>query len=237
MGGSKKAPAAPPPPAFQGGMVYDGNRLVSQTAKEGDNVITRYFNTPQEQQTKDYSAKRINELLPTLNSTSPEVMQQAQQLGNAYRDEQLQQFNQQYDPALRGLTESIANRFGTLKASPFLDEFTRMEQTIKQPALASINRDATMQQQGFEDRAQGKKYQELEALGFQLNDNQRNFLAGLQTPQSLSSTGNAFAQQDWANLINKQQMDWQNRDKRTGLRKLFDNYTIAGQVMRAFPKQ
>jgi hypothetical protein len=202
----KKAPKGPKAPSFQNGQVYIGDQLVSSTSKQGNNVVTRYNETPQQKQNRAYSQGRINQILPTLGKTPKAMSAQYDQIGKAYQDEQVANFNQQYDPQLRNLREDIAGRFGTLKATPFVDQLTTMEQTIRQPALASIGRNASLMKQDLFDRGEANKYKELEALGYQLSDSQQRFLTGLQGSGTQSAAGNNYAQQNFSNLFQNAQL-------------------------------
>lgn len=189
----KKSTPAPQAPAFQNSSVFNGNDLVSQTYQDPTyGIVTKYNSSPEQQASKAAAQSQINQILPTLGQTSPEMSAQYDSIANAYSDNAKASFDRIYDPSLRNLREDAGARFGTTQATPYYDQLTNLETNVKAPAYAQIANDATMQKQNLYNQGQSQKLQELQGLGYVLSGDQQNFLNGLSSSNANSASGNQF---------------------------------------------
>jgi hypothetical protein len=203
MGKKKKSnDSAPAAPAFTPSQVMIGNRVVGQTYMGPDgNIVTQYFESPEEIERRRISDQKINQILPTLGQTAPELGQRYDTMMNDYVSQQTDLFNRDYDKSLRGLREDIGSRFGTLKATPYFDKLQDLEKNVKAPAMLEIQRQGSMYRKDLDDQEQGRKLTELGALGYQLNTAQQNFLSGLQSPLTTATLMNNFNQNRYSQQL------------------------------------
>lgn len=205
MGKKSKQPA---PPRFQESEIKYGNQVIGRTYQDNGKVVQQYFASPEEIERQKIANQKINQILPTLGQSDAELSSQYQQMQQAYTDNALQQFNNMYDPALRNMREDVASRFGTLAATPFLDQYTQMEKTVRQPALTQIVNQGIQMKQDLYNQNESRKLQELQALGYNLSSDQQLFLNSLQSTASATNAGNQF------NLSNyKTQLDQYNTNR------------------------
>ena len=205
MGKSSKKPQAP---EFQESETKYGNQTIGRTYRDNGRIVQQYYASPEEIQRQQIANQKINEILPTLGQTGSELSAQYNQMQQAYTDNALQQFNNMYDPALRNMREDVASRFGTLAATPFLDQYKEMEKNIRQPALTQIVNQGIQLKQDLYNQNESRKLQELQALGYNLNADQQLFLNSLNSSLAGSNSANQF------NLTNyKTQLDQYNKDR------------------------
>lgn len=206
MGGSKKSSKAPSAPKFQSSKIYEGDRLVGETYKDKKlGVITKYYDDPEETIRKQQAQEGINRILPTLGQTAPEMSAQYDQIAQSYTDQQTDAFNKIYNPQLKSLREDIGSRFGTLQNSQYFDALNDLEKNVRTPALLDIARSAQQQKTNLYNNQEAQKLQQLQALGYVLNNDQAAFLAGLQNPQQSSNSANSFNLQNYAQQLQNYQ--------------------------------
>lgn len=194
--GHSSSPPAPPP--FQPSTIMYGNQVVGQTYKDANgNVVNAYYPTPAQQQNQQMAQDKINQILPTLDESNPALAKQWAAQANSYADQATAQFNREYDPTMRNLREDAASRFGTLQQTPYFDRMQQLETQVKMPAYEDIARQATLLQQDLANQDQGRKLQELQALGYNLSQDQQNFLNNLQAPLSTANSANAVSQNNY----------------------------------------
>jgi hypothetical protein len=207
-----KKSAAPAPPSFQPSAVMYGDQLVGKTYQDPKlGIVSQYMPTAEEQARQRMSQERINQLLPTLGQTAPEIAAQFDQSVNDYADDATAQFMRQFSPLMRATREDYASRFGGLNNSPYLDRMQEMEETVRMPALASIARQASSMRQDLFDKDQARKLRELQALGYTLNEDQSNFITQLQTPNQNAQLGNQFNQNTYLYDLQRYQQQQANQ--------------------------
>lgn len=184
---------APPAPSFQNSANFLGDQLVSRTYMDPQYGVTTKYTPDQVQLDSQKQAQaRINQILPTLGQTSPEMAKEYDNMANSYADQATAAFNREYEPAQRNLREDYASRFGTLQATPYLDAQADMENRVRVPALLDIANTAVQKKQDLYNTAQQQKLNELQGLGYVLNGDQTAFLQNLQNPQQVSANTNTF---------------------------------------------
>lgn len=210
---SKKAPAAP---KYTGGEVYYGNQLVGQSYMDPNKgVVTKYTPTAEQEESRKAAQGRINQILPTLGQTSPEMSKQYDDISSAWMDKQTAAYDREYQPLLRNLREDYSSRFGGLSNQPYIDALTDAETRQRQPAMLDISRQGTLMKQDLYNQAQQQKLNELQSLGYVLNSDQTNFLNALQNPQQSSQQANAFNQQNYAAALNQYNAERQAQQQNT----------------------
>lgn len=207
MGGAKKRTPPPPPapPNFQGSRVYEGDTLRSLTTKVGDDVITKSFLTPFEQQMQQQAQAQIAQLLPQISGTSKQTDARARELQDAFRNQSMMQFNQQWNPMVDQLQENNFSKFGSNTNQPFVDAIRRALQDVASPAMQSISNQAVMMREDLLDRDMQRKAQQLQMLGVPLSENQARLLSGLSSTQAGATMGQNFANQQFTNQFNAYQ--------------------------------
>jgi hypothetical protein len=221
MGGlfkKKKAAsqAAPTAPAFTPSTVMDGDRVVSKTYQDPSGaIVTQNFNTADEQQRKALANPRVNELLSTLGQTPEVLAKQYDQMGNDYATQQRTLFARDYNRSVENLQTNIASRFGTLKATPFLEDLKKLEGEVRSPAYQEINRNASLYRTDLGNQDLSRRLQELSALGYQLSNDQQKFLSGIQAPLSSSQLINNFNQNQYTQKLQQYQNDLAQRSSNT----------------------
>lgn len=199
---SAKKPATP---QFSGSKIYYGDNLVGETLKQGNDIITRYFPDPAEMERQKIADARINQLLPTLGQTAPELAAQYDQASNDWRNQQTDKFTQEYNKTMRGLREDTGRRFGTLKSSTYFDRMEDVTKNVWNPGILDINRNASIMRQDLSDQDQARKLRELSALGGTLSAGDQEFLGKLQPAYQGSQMGNNYNN----NLYNAQMQQYQ----------------------------
>lgn len=199
----KKAPNFAPSSISYGGQQVASMNKTYTTNKKGKKKFSGYelaYNpTEEEKQRQSMQQERINALLPSLGQSDPAINDRINQITGAYSDNAKAQFDRMYNPAMRKMRDQMGSRFGTLKATPYMDKVQEMEQQIRVPAYMEIANNAASMGQNLLDQDQGRKLQELQALGYQLNSDQQSFLNMLNPAQSAAQFGNQY-------LMNKYQL-------------------------------
>lgn len=196
-----KSSSAPQPPAFTPSAIYIGGRMVGQTYLDNGVVKTQYFESPEEIERRRISEQRVNQILPTLGQTAPEIGARYDQMRDDYIAQQTGMFDNEYNKTMKNLREDIGARFGTLKATPYFDKLEDLQKNVRNPAMLEIQRSGSMYRKDLDDQEQARKLNELSALGYSLNSQQQNFLSGLSAPQSLSGLFNQFNQNTYSQRL------------------------------------
>lgn len=190
--GDKKN-SAPKVPAFQPSEIRYGDNVVGKTFKDANgSIVTQFLPSPEESAREKMVQTRINEILPTLGQTAPELRAMYDEMGNTFINQQTEAFNREYEPIMRNMREDMFSRFGTGKSTPYLDKIQEMETNIRTPALRDIVQRGVLMKQDLGDQDQARKLRELSALGYNLSADQQDFLNMLAQGQNAASLGNQF---------------------------------------------
>lgn len=197
MGRGKEA-SAPPAPAFRPGEIRYGNQIVGKTFIDPKTkaIVSQYFPDPAEEERKKLTQERINQIMPTLGITAPELLAQYNQTETAFVDDSKKKFMEQYDPTLRELREDVAARFGTLNSSQFIDDLGKLENT-KASALSDIINRGKMLKYDLTNQEEARKLRALQGLGAMLNSDQMNYLDSIQQPLDNSAVLNSYLNNQW----------------------------------------
>ena len=199
MGKNDKKEEAPKTPGFAPSSIMYGDQVVGKTYKDKKTgqVITQYMPTAEEQQQKALAQQGINKILPTLGTSSEDMMKEWDNIANSYIGETTANYDRAYQPFLRQQREDYASRFGGLNNTPYVDALTNAETQMRQPAMMSIGNQATLMKKDLYNQEESRKLNELQALGYTLNGSQQNFLNGLTTPLNASNMANNFNQSNY----------------------------------------
>jgi hypothetical protein len=192
----------------------EGDFLRSRTTKKGDDVITQSFLTPFEQQMQAQAQAQIAQLMPQLTRTSQQTDARARELQDAYRNQSMMQFNQQWNPMVADLQENNFSKFGANTNQPFVDAMRKALESVASPAMQSIGNQAVMMREDLLDRDTQRKAQQLQMLGVPLSENQARLLSGLGSTQAGATMGQNFANQQFSNQFNAQQYNQANQPQR-----------------------
>lgn len=132
MGGSDKQPEQP---AFQGSQYKFGNNLMSSTYKNGNDIVTQWNPTEQEQQTYN----TLEDKLPSLYDKAT-TSQDFTPYVNAYTQNQKDAVNRDYNDSMRLLKANFASD-GIMGSSEGLDKLKPLQDSYNQ-SMQSIEANA-----------------------------------------------------------------------------------------------
>ncbi len=162
------------------------------TKKRGGTVYGNYEMNEYEKALYDYAQKTLADIVPQLNTFSPEVQQNIQQQLNAYQNQGMNSINSLYTPILNNLKNDIASRFGNLDNSMFLNNLNSIENS-RSSAMAQLAEDLILRQNELVNNELSTRYNYinlLNALQGQYNANALNGLsAALNLANSVKGTG------------------------------------------------
>lgn len=211
----KSKSSAPAAPSFTPSEIRYGDQVVGRTYMDNGQIVNQYFADPAEQERKKVANERINQILPTLGQTAPEIGQRYDQMRDDYIGQQTDLFNKEYDKTLKGLREDVVSRFGTTNATPYYDKMTELERDVRAPAYLDIQRTGSLMRKDLDTQEQQRKLQELSALGYTLSADQQAFLSGLNAPIQAGQYANNFNQQNYLNRLNAYNQQQQQRANAT----------------------
>lgn len=112
----------------QANATYKVNGKTKATTKKvGDTVYGNYNMNDYEKTVYDYTQKALAQILPQINTFSPDVMNGIQSQLNSYQHQGEKTINDIYTPMLNELKNDIASRFGNIDNSMFLDKLGSIE--------------------------------------------------------------------------------------------------------------
>ena len=188
---------APQPPSFSPSEVKYGDTTVSKTyLNPSGAIVTEYVPDPAELASKQQAQAQINQIIPTLGKTAPELSAQFDQTKQAFINDATQSFQDTYDPALKSLKEDIASRFGTLNSSEFLSGLNSLEKN-RANALADIATKAESVKADLVNQDEARKLNEIQALGGVLSADQTNFLNDTKSSLTASQSLSDFLNSQW----------------------------------------
>ncbi len=114
-------------PSYANGSYSINGKTKAQTYKDGDTVKSNYNMNKYEKSVYDYAQKNLAQILPQLNTFSPETLKGIQSQLNAYQNQGEKSINNIYTPLLNNLKTDIASRFGNIDNSMFLDKLNNLE--------------------------------------------------------------------------------------------------------------
>ena len=114
-------------PSYANGSYSINGKTKAQTYKDGDTVKSNYNMNKYEKSFYDYAQKNLAQILPQLNTFSPETLKGIQSQLNAYQNQGEKSINNIYTPLLNNLKTDIASRFGNIDNSMFLDKLNNLE--------------------------------------------------------------------------------------------------------------
>lgn len=195
MGKDESTPKAP---VFTPSSIEENGQVIGSTSIDPTTgqIVTNYTQTPQEIANQN----AINQILPTLGNPSQDYLNEIKQDQQNYQNQATQSFMNSYTPMINNQRESYASRFGTNQATPYLDALTADNQNVYNPAMENIAQESTTMGQSMMNQDEQTKLQELQALGYNLNAEQQQFLSSVQAPLNASEASNQFDQ----NLFNQE---------------------------------
>ncbi len=114
-------------PSYANGNYSINGKTKATTYKDGDTVKSNYNMNKYEKSVYDYAQKTLAQILPQLNTFSPETLKGIQSQLNAYQNQGEKSINNIYTPILNNLKTDIASRFGNIDNSMFLDKLNNIE--------------------------------------------------------------------------------------------------------------
>ena len=189
--GSSETPEAPP---YQGGISRIGGRDVSRNYKQGNDIVTETYTTPEEQAAYQYTQSQLLPLYQKAMTT-----QDFSGYADAYKQNQLAQLDKSYRQGLNTAKGALVSS-GQSSGSQGLDKLTAFNQPyMEQQATINANAPLQAQQMQVTDAA----------LNSSLMANAQNALNNYyQTGQQFGNQANALSNMgnQWAATNFQQQM-------------------------------
>ncbi len=113
-------------PSSSSNIFIDGEQVAGAKNSKGS-VSTNYNMNVDEKALMDYTRKNMLSGLENINVFSPDVRNSIQEQVGAYTRQGLKTINDTYEPMFRNLQSNIAQRFGNLDNSVFMDNLNSIE--------------------------------------------------------------------------------------------------------------
>src|SRR5574344_49013 len=136
----------------------------------------------------DYSQNTLANILPQLNTFSPEVQNTMNSELTAYVRNGVNDINSIYTPMISSLENDVASRFGNLDNSVFLDKLSGIENK-RADAINSFAQDILSKQTSLQNQKLAQQYDYVNLLNNLQNQGYANALSSL----NLSMNGNSNA--------------------------------------------
>lgn len=124
-------------PAYANGTYKINGKTRATTKKVGDTVNSNFNMNKNEKAVYDYAQQTLADILPQINTFSPETLSNIQSQLNAYQKQGEQSINNIYTPLLNNLKNDMASRFGNIDNSMFLDKLSGIENS-RTDAIAQL---------------------------------------------------------------------------------------------------
>lgn len=155
----------------------NGTEVASSKVKK-HKVSTDYNMSEDEKNLLDYTNKRLLSGLKNINVFSDDVRQDIKKQLDAYKQTGIKTINETYQPMFDALKSDIAERFGNLDNSAFIDNLNSIEKN-RAEALSSLTQEILAKQNELYEQEMTNRYNYLNNLAStneQLYSNILNFL-------------------------------------------------------------
>ncbi|MDD3150170.1 MAG: hypothetical protein PHV68_04985 [Candidatus Gastranaerophilales bacterium] len=199
MGKTAEAPTPPSLPDFADSYIKIGNNTIASTYTDDDgNVISQYYQTPEESETYSNINDLINEYLPSLNTLSDKYYDNKELTLQAVKDQSVENLNEIYTPIINELKTDIASRFGSLTNSSFLDELSTIEDA-RANNVQELNADLILLSNELDDAQLQRNYSFLNLLNTMKSDTITDALNSSTISAGVSDLINNFNLNNYSN--------------------------------------
>lgn len=189
---SKVSPSSTPSyPSYSGSSIsLNGSPLALTSYNEGY-LSSGYNMTEAQKQAYNYAQTTLANILPQLNTFSPEVQNTLNSELNSYVQNGVNSINSIYNPMISSLENDIASRFGNLDNSSFMDSLKGIE-SKRSDAISSFAQDILAKQTSLEDEQLNRQYKYAGFLDGIQNEYYNNALSAISTALNGSSSANSY---------------------------------------------
>lgn len=120
----------------------NGSPKVTTVIDKRGNQTTNYNMSEWEKLAYDYAEKEFAENLKNINVFSEDTIKSLNNQINAYKESGIKKIDEIYSPMLKDLQNDIAQRFGNLDNSIFLDKLSEIEDK-RATSVAALSQDIT----------------------------------------------------------------------------------------------
>ena len=172
-------------PYANGSYSINGEKKAT-TKKKGGTVYGNYEMNEYEKALYDYAQQTLAEVVPQMNTFSPEVQNNIQQQLDAYQNQASNTINL-YTPILNNLKNDIASRFGNLDNSMFLNSLNNIENS-RSAAMAQLAEDLLTKQNDLVNNELSTRYNYINLLNALQSQSSANALSGISAALSLANS-------------------------------------------------
>lgn len=177
-------------PAYSSSAVSVGDSAANTGVLNG--VLTSsYKMSDNEKAIYDYALSAIANILPKINTFSPDTLGSIQSSVEAYKNKGIDAINSTYSPMISNLENDIASRFGNLDNSIFSDDLNSIE-SKRSDAVSAFAQDVLAKQSQLQSDELEKRYSLVELLSGLANNTFDNALNAISTSLGSSSSANNY---------------------------------------------
>lgn len=199
MGKSSKYPSY-----STGSVEINGKQVASTTKKNGNTISSSYNMNNTEKSIYDGIQNNLSSSLSSLFDISDSTKQQWQNQLDAYQRQGIKQIDNIYTPMQNALKNDIANRFGNLDNSIFMDNLNKITEN-KAEAVANLSDSLLMQQDQLYANEMTNRMNYVSLLS-NLNTTFNNqMLSYMGLANQNSASGNQYNQMAYQAALQRQQ--------------------------------
>lgn len=181
-------------PAYANGSFSINGKTKATTYKDGDTVRSNYNMNNYEKTAYDYAQKTLAEILPQINTFSPETLKGFQSQLNAYQNQGEKSINNIYTPILNNLKNDIASRFGNIDNSMFLDKLNNIENS-RADAISQLAESLLSKRNELINNELSNRYNLVNLLNTLQNQYNNNAMNSISTALNVANSVKGYNQQ------------------------------------------
>lgn len=177
-------------PSYTGSTLSLGGSKASTNLLDGK-VSSDYNMSDAESTIYDYALGTLANILPQLNTFSPDTLSSIQSQVDAYKNQGIQDINQTYNPMITSLENDIASRFGNLDNSIFKDNLSDIEKE-RASSVSSFAQNVLAKQSDLVTNELNQRYALVNLLSGLSDSIYANALNAISTSLGGSSSANTY---------------------------------------------
>lgn len=181
-------------PAYANGSFSINGKTKATTYRSGDTVRSNYNMNNYEKTAYDYAQKTLAEILPQINTFSPETLKGFQSQLNAYQNQGEKSINNIYTPILNNLKNDIASRFGNIDNSMFLDKLNNIENS-RADAISQLAESLLSKRNELINNELSNRYNLVNLLNTLQNQYNNNAMNSISTALNVANSVKGYNQQ------------------------------------------
>lgn len=178
------------PQATESSLSVNGMPLV-QTSINGGSISSNYNFTPEQNAMNNYVQASLLTNVPKINTFLPQTIENLSLQVEAYKNNGVNTINELYPPMIKGLQNEVANRFGNLDNSIFMENLNGLE-TKRASAVSALAQDVEAKRNELVNDELQKQYDFLNFLTDYQNQTFQNMLNATQLNKSNLSLNNDY---------------------------------------------